>query len=151
MGDDLTSTLTLSTDQTDYAPGSTATFTVDGVTAGDTYDFVVTDIYGNPVSGTNLPWDVVANADGTLTTTWAVGMDALGEAFQVTVVDETTGQIATASFTDGLHAPVQADVFVGTTDTGGTTVGNGLVFLTGDVNTSTGTGIFPSFVLIQNT
>src|SRR5690348_12711888 len=96
----LTSGLTISTDQSDYAPGSTATFTVSGASANDTLDFVVIDTAGNPVSGTNAPWTVTADLSGTTTTTWAVGQDAAGEAFTVQVLDETTGQVATAAFTD---------------------------------------------------
>src|SRR5690242_916873 len=142
--DDLTSTLTLSTDQTDYAPGSTATFTVDGVTAGDTYDFVVVDTAGNPVSGTNLPWEVVASADGTLTTTWAVGQDALGEAFQVTVVDETTLQSATANFTDSLTT---LDFTAGLNQSDKTA--NNAIFSNTNLVSKVGTGIVQSFLTIQ--
>jgi hypothetical protein len=152
MSDDLTvttdpsltstmTTFTLSTDLLDYTPGSTATFTVTGVNAGDTLQFVVTDIYGNPVSGTDVPWTVTADISGSLATTWYVGLDAGGQAFQVQVLDLTTGQFATANFTDSTPVPAVPSAIIA----------NGITFLTGDQSTATGTGIFPSFVEIQNT
>jgi hypothetical protein len=36
---------------------------------------------------------------------WAVGPDVLGQAFQVTVLDQTTGQVATTTVTDGGSGP----------------------------------------------
>src|SRR6478735_8431723 len=75
----------VTSDQWDYAPLSTATFTVSGVTAGDTLTFTVTDLYGNAVSGTDQPWSVTASVDGTLQTNWLVGADALGQGFLLTV------------------------------------------------------------------
>jgi hypothetical protein len=93
--------LSITTDQSDYAPGSTATFTVDDVNAGDTLTFLVTDLNGLPISVTNQLWTATADTSGQVQTTWGVGQDALGQAFQVTVVDQTTGQVATTTFTDG--------------------------------------------------
>jgi hypothetical protein len=132
--------LSVTTDQSDYAPLSTATFTVSGVTAGDTLTFNVTDLYGTPVSGTDQPWTVTASADGTLQTTWNVGADAAGQAFLLTVVDQTTGLITTAEFTDGVHfTPVDAV----------SSNFNGTVFTTAGAE-STGTGIFPAFVELNS-
>src|SRR5258708_3451681 len=92
--------LTVSSDQLDYAPSSIATFTVNTAGAFDTLSCIVTDLNGLPISGTNLQWTVTADANGLVQTTWAVGPDALGQAFLVTVVDKTTGQVATTTFTD---------------------------------------------------
>jgi hypothetical protein len=139
----------VTTDQPDYAPGSTATFTAN-VVAGDTITFDVIDVAGTAVSGTNQPWTVTDGgagdldgvANGVIQTSWAVGQDAAGEAFVVSATDQAAGLMATASFTDSNpHIPVDAIP----------ALQNGTIFLTGDTNTSTGTGIFPSFVQIQNT
>ncbi len=62
-------TLNISTDQSDYAPGSVAVITAENVNAGDTLEFVVTDAAGNAVSDTNQPWDVTGSVGGTLQTT----------------------------------------------------------------------------------
>ena len=140
--------LSVSTDLADYAPGSTATFTAN-VDVGDTVTFNVTDVAGTVVSGTSQPWtitdggvgDLDGIANGVIQTSWAVGQDAAGEAFVLTAMDQTTGLTATASFTDSPHIPVAAIVPAA--------LNNGIVFLTGDTNTATGTGIFPAFVQIQ--
>ena len=57
-------TLIVTTDQTDYAPDSTATITAENVTVGGTVEFVVTDLdtSNGTVSGTNEPWSVTSMA-----------------------------------------------------------------------------------------
>lgn len=139
----------VSTDLPDYAPGSTAAFTAN-VGVGDTVTFNVADVAGLAVSGTNTPWtitdggmgDLDGVANGVIQTSWAVGQDAAGEAFVLSATDQTAGVMVTTAFTDSApHTPVPA-VVPGT-------LTNGIVFLTGDINTATGTGIFPSFVQLQ--
>ncbi|VIO72263.1 hypothetical protein CI1B_39070 [Bradyrhizobium ivorense] len=140
----------LATDLADYAPGSTANIAAT-VGVGDTVTFNVADVAGTAVSGTDQPWTVTDGgagdldgvANGVIRTTWAVGMDAAGEAFSLSAIDQTAGVMMTTGFTDSPHTPVQAVVPASLT--------NGIKFLTGDTNTATGTGIFPSFVTIQNT
>jgi uncharacterized repeat protein (TIGR01451 family) len=145
----LQSSISVATDLADYAPGSTATFTAN-VGVGDTVTFNVADVAGLAVSGTNAPWtitdggagDLDGVANGVIQTSWAVGQDAAGEAFVLSATDQTAGVMVTTAFTDSApHTPVPAVVPA--------TLTNGIVFLTGDVNTATGTGIFPSFVQIQ--
>ncbi|MBR0875459.1 hypothetical protein JQ633_34255 [Bradyrhizobium tropiciagri] len=140
----------VATDLADYAPGSTASITAT-VGVGDTVTFNVSDVAGTAVSGTDQPWTVTDGgagdldgiANGVIRTSWAVGMDAAGEAFSLSAIDQTAGVMMTTGFTDSPpHTPVAAVVPANLT--------NGIVFLTGDTNTATGTGIFPSFVTIQN-
>ncbi|WGR92980.1 hypothetical protein MTX26_24065 [Bradyrhizobium sp. ISRA443] len=140
--------LSVATDLSDYAPGSTASVTAT-VGVGDTVTFNVSDVAGAAVSGTNQPWtvtdggpgDLDGTANGVIQTSWAVGLDAAGQSFVLSATDQTAGAMVTTSFTDSPHTPVPAVVPANLT--------NGIVFLTGDTNTSTGTGIFPSFVQIQ--
>src|SRR4029079_17590891 len=108
-------TLTVTTDQADYAPDSTATITAENVTVGGTVEFVVTDLdtTNGTVSGTNETWTVTDGGavdlngvtDGTIVTTWQVNQDAAGEAFVVTATDTTTSDTATAAFTDTPRPP----------------------------------------------
>ncbi len=150
----------VTTDQPDYAPLSTATFTVAGVNAGDTVTFEVTDLNGIAVSGTSQPWTVVASASGALQTTWGVGADAAGQAFELTVVDQTTGVVTTATFTDSPAPPPGFNYLANLThlDTGTglptATVGDALFANAGNAivtnATSSGTGQFGTFVQIQN-
>jgi uncharacterized repeat protein (TIGR01451 family) len=145
----------VSTDLPDYAPGSTATFTAN-VGVGDTVTFNVTDVAGTAVSGTNQPWtitdggfgDLDGVANGVITTTWAVGLDALGQAFVLTATDQTAGLTATASFTDAL-TPVDATSAGPGWSQPTLSFSNGATFLTEDPNLVTGTGRFPAFVQIQ--
>jgi uncharacterized repeat protein (TIGR01451 family) len=143
---------TVSTDATDYAPGTTATITAT-VDAGDSVTFQVDHVLADgsladDLSGTGLTWTVVDGgegdadgiANGIILTSWNVGMDALGASLLLSGINLTSGATATTSFTDGQHDPV---------DSNPTSLGNGLAIVTGDVNTSTGTGIFPAFVQIQ--
>ncbi|MEH2568857.1 beta strand repeat-containing protein [Bradyrhizobium sp. AZCC 2289] len=145
----LTTNISVTTDLPDYAPGSTAAFTA-SVGVGDTVTFNVTDVAGTAVSGTNAPWtitdggvgDLDGVANGVIQTSWTVGQDAAGESFVLSATDQTAGLMATTAFTDSApHIPVPAVVPA--------TLTNGIVFLTGDTHTATGTGIFPSFVQIQ--
>jgi hypothetical protein len=140
--------IAVATDLSDYAPGSTANFTAT-VGVGDTVTFNVADVAGVAVSGTDQPWTVTDGgpgdldgvANGVIQTSWAVGQDAAGQSFVLSATDQTAGVMVTTGFTDSPHTTVPAAVPADLT--------NGIVFLTGDTNTSTGTGIFPSFVEIQ--
>jgi hypothetical protein len=106
----MTDTLTLTTDQTDYAPGETATFTATNVAMGGSVEFVVTDTdtSDGTVSGTSQPWtvtdgvtgDLDGEANGTIVTSWLVGQDAANQAFLLSATDTATGELATAAFTD---------------------------------------------------
>src|SRR5436190_24178901 len=86
----------VTTDQPDYSPGSIAAFTAN-VAVGETVTFDVIDVAGTAVSGTNQPWtitdggvgDLDGVANGVIQTTWAVGQDAAGEAFELSATDQT--------------------------------------------------------------
>jgi len=132
------------TDTPDYAPGSTAYFTAN-VGVGDAVTFNVTDVAGTAVSGTNAPWtitdggvgDLDGLANGVIQTSWSVGLDAAGESFVLSATDQTIGMMATTGFTDSTPIPAVP------------VTANGTLFATADQGSSTGTGIFPSFVQIQ--
>ena len=157
------SDLLVTTNKSDYQPGDTALFTASGLGTGDTVSFTVAhlqaggdgiygtadDILSYDLTGTGLVFtitdggagDLDGIANGSVSTAWTVNPDALGATFQLSALDAQTGATATTTFTDSNpHLPVNAVP---------ATLGNGLVFLTGDTNTSTGTGIFPSFVQLQ--
>ncbi|PAY05921.1 hypothetical protein CK489_23540 [Bradyrhizobium sp. UFLA03-84] len=97
----------VATDLADYAPGSTANFTAN-VGIGDIITFNVSDTLGKAISGTSQPWTVTDGgpgdldglANGVIQTTWAVGQDAAGESFVLSAMDQTTGYLATTTFTD---------------------------------------------------
>jgi hypothetical protein len=86
--------LTVTTDQADYAPGSTATLTEIDITVADTLEFSVAPINASAdadnflaynLSGTTTPWIVTdgapgrrldGTANGTIVTSWDVGSAA---------------------------------------------------------------------------
>ncbi|UWU74067.1 hypothetical protein N2603_28900 [Bradyrhizobium huanghuaihaiense] len=141
----------VSTNQSDYAPGSTAYFTAN-VGVGDTVTFEVTDVAGNPVAGTNVPWTVVDGgagdldglANGVVVTAWDVGQDALGESFVLSATDTTSGVMTTTAFTDSITGAVDV------TNQSSTAQVNGAIFTNTTTAVSTGTGVFDSFLVMQN-
>ncbi len=60
-------TATLTSDQADYAPGTTATFTGSGFQAGEIITMLVLHYDGTSDGGAeHQPWEVIADADGNL-------------------------------------------------------------------------------------
>src|SRR5262249_54354406 len=104
MPDNNLQVFTVSTDQADYAPDTTAYFTATNTTVGGAVDFMVDHlspgedgIYGTAddvllsdgISGTGVTWTVVDGgpgdldgvANGVVETSWQVGADALNQTF----------------------------------------------------------------------
>src|SRR5262245_39941278 len=114
--------LTVTTNQQDYAPGSTAAITTTNLTAGGTVSFKVAHIdpgadgiYGtaddvlvDELSGTGTPWtitdggfgDLDGLVNGAILTSWYVNSDAANQAFVLSATDAASGATATTSFTD---------------------------------------------------
>src|SRR5690348_7949861 len=98
-------TATISTDQSDYAPGSTAIITGSGFQPGET---VTLQVLHDPTGGDDAtspahqPWTVVADASGNINSTWLVPGDAdeLGATLQLTAVGQSSGLTASVVFTD---------------------------------------------------
>ncbi|MCA6122782.1 hypothetical protein J6500_12870 [Bradyrhizobium sp. WSM 1704] len=152
----------VSTDQSDYAPGSTATFTAGNVTAGGSIQFTVLhaispgpdgiwgtidDEIGAPLSGSD-PWTVtdggVGDLDGvingSITTSWYVNADAANQSFLLTADDPALGLKATTSFTDSTLIDL---TFQNTrTITSGSVTA---IFSTDQVSVGAGTGLLDPF------
>ncbi len=154
----------VTTDQPDYLPGSTASFTAN-VVVGDTVTFDVIDVAGTAVTDTNTPWTVTDGgagdrdgvANGVIQTTWAVGQDAAGEAFVLSATDQAAGLMATASFTD---SPPEPAAFAYIDPHIDLAAASGLTKPTGDLilanagsalvaQATSGTGNFGTFVEVQ--
>src|SRR5215207_7009260 len=98
-------TFGVTTDQPDYAPGSTATFTVTGATVGGTVEFAVADDPADP--GDDVDADVYkrllvtdggdgdldGQANGTVVAQWQVPAtgDATNATLDLQVIDVSTG------------------------------------------------------------
>src|SRR3954453_2725103 len=95
-----TEPLTVTTDQADYAPGSTATFTVAGVNSGSSVAFQIADLASDPgingIADVYTPFKITDGgtgdsdgvADGTVVAQWQVPADgrATGAVLQLTAV-----------------------------------------------------------------
>src|SRR5205823_13301501 len=102
---------TVSTDEPDYAPGTTATVTATNFGVGDELQFQVTVIdpaTGLPLSGfdaADVTWTAyeaaAADGSGFVQTSLAITDAYANRTIQLTVTDLTTGQTASTTFTDG--------------------------------------------------
>jgi hypothetical protein len=98
---------TITTDLPDYQPGETVIITGAGFQPGETVTLLVEHV-GDEPSGTDpqyhQPWDVVADIDGNIQTTWNVPIDgdARGSIFILTADGQTSFLHAEAFFTDAI-------------------------------------------------
>ena len=101
------SAATVTTDQSDYPPGSTVNITGAGFEPGEQVQLQVlrTDIDEN--SGPEHdPWQVTADANGNFQTTWLVTPDEAGATLQLTATGLASGLTAQTTFTDAIGTPV---------------------------------------------
>ncbi|WP_210242677.1 SdrD B-like domain-containing protein, partial [Bradyrhizobium ivorense] len=159
LSDDL---LLVSTDLSDYAPGSTATFTATKVAPGGAVQFTVwhsigpgpdgiwgtiDDQLGAPLSGGD-PWivtdggagDLDGVVNGTITTSWYVNADAANQSFLLTADEPALGLKATTSFTDSTLVDLTFQTT--RTITSGTVTA---IFSSDQVTVGAGTGLLDPF------
>ncbi len=106
---------TVTTDQSDYPPGSTVTITGNDFGSNDTVTVQVVhllDIYDNDTSLAHAPWNVSADSDGNFVTTWIVPLneDEGGATLLVTAIGDPSGLTATTTFSDSVPLPGLAPV-----------------------------------------
>lgn len=103
---------TVTTDQSDYAPGSTVVITGTGFAPNETVQLQVLNVTNPTDTGDeHTPWNVTADANGSFTATWLVTEDELNMTLQLTATGLTSHLTANTTFTDS--ASVSA-VSVGT-------------------------------------
>src|SRR5688572_22795035 len=94
----------VATDKDDYAFGETVQITGAEFQSNETVQLQVTHVEGTLGSNDNAQnqaWQVQADAEGNITTTWLVNdPDATGATYLLTATGTTSGEIATATFTD---------------------------------------------------
>jgi len=97
---------TITTDQSDYAPGSTVHFTGNGFQADEAVilQVVHADGSGDNSEATHQPWDVTADSSGNFIATWDVNLDGdqIGATLLATADGQSSGLHAEATFTDDL-------------------------------------------------
>ena len=92
----------VTTDKPDYLPGNTVQISGSGFTPGETVQLQVLNLTDPDDNGPeHQPWQVAADANGNVATTWYVTPDELGMTLQLTATGLTSGLMAQATFTDG--------------------------------------------------
>ena len=92
----------VTTDQSDYPPGSTVQISGSGFTPGETVQLQVLNLTDPGDTGPeHQPWQVAADANGNVATTWYVTPDELGMTLQLTATGLSSGLTAKTTFTDG--------------------------------------------------
>ena len=98
-----TSTATITTDQPDYAPRSTAVFTGSGFQPGENVVLKVKNLSYpcNTVfaDSSYTPWTVTADVNGSFVTNWTV-CDCAGDSLKLRATGQTSGLVAYALFSD---------------------------------------------------
>ena len=84
---------TLTTDREDYPPYSYVYINGTGFEPGETVNMIVVELSPNPASFE--PWDVVADENGNIDTSWYIFTEELiGATMQVTATGQTSGLTA---------------------------------------------------------
>ncbi len=93
---------TLTSDQTDYAPGTTAVLTGSGFVPGESVTLQVLHADGTPSTGSDhYPWTVAANNSGSFVTAWHVCEDdCVGATLLAKADGVSSGLHAQTTFTD---------------------------------------------------
>ena len=173
--------VTLDQSDADYAPGETVGITASNVSTGGSLEFSVghvsagadgilgtaDDVISGDLTGTGTPWvvtdggagDLDGLVNGAIQTSWYVNADALNQAFVLSAIDQASGQVATASFTDAAPPDASGAAADLTKDLsavpGGDPTHNigGALFqvyhVKSDFGQSAGTGTFDTFVQVQ--
>jgi VCBS repeat-containing protein len=121
-----TGSMSVATDNADYAPGSTATFTATGIQSGASVTFRIADLLSAPgangIADVYTPFtvkdggtgDLDGMANGTVVAQWQVPADgrSTGATLQLTATSD--GQTATATFSDASNKIVTENQLAGT-------------------------------------
>ncbi|HZT82877.1 MAG TPA: hypothetical protein VFA26_21780, partial [Gemmataceae bacterium] len=122
------------TNQSDYAPGSTAIIQGSGFQVGEAIRLEVLRSDGTPQGGSDNPWtitdggqgDLDGVADGKFTTSWYVDPTyATNQTLNVTATGLTSGEAASATFTDAAVTISLTGGDVGSSTSDGVTSHNG--------------------------
>ena len=118
--------MTVTTDRTDYAPGSTASFTVSGISAGTSVAFQIADLASSPgvngVADVYAPFrvtdggagDLDGRVNGTVIANWQVPADGRATGAQLQLTATSNGQSATTTFGDAANKTVTENQKAGT-------------------------------------
>jgi hypothetical protein len=142
----------VTTDQPDYAPGTTAQFTATGFQPSELLDFSVAVADDSGLWVPDIAWaDIAADSSGGASVQYVVPNTWAGKTLQLTVMGLTSGLMATTTFTDaaaanvnfftnGLPAGTSVSVSWNGTNNGGNAVSGPTVFNAPGPSANTGLG-----------
>jgi hypothetical protein len=119
-------TITVTTDQADYTPGSTATFAVAGINPGGSVAFQIADLPGSPgangIADVYAPFrvtdggagDLDGRANGAVVATWQVPADGRATGAELQLTATSSGQTANVTFSDAANKIVTENQKTGT-------------------------------------
>ncbi len=91
----------ISTDRSDYWPGSKAVFTGSGFTPGESVTISVTKANGDPWFNSCITnWVILADGSGNFTTNWYVCLESLDLTLIASAEGQSSGMFAQTVFTD---------------------------------------------------
>lgn len=112
---------TVTTDKSDYSPGSTVQIAGSGFQAGEIVQLQVLNLTDPSDTGPEHdPWQVAADENGNLQATWYVTPDEAGATLQLTATGLTSGLTAQTTFTDSAAVTTSANATISADTTGGT-------------------------------
>jgi HYR domain/PKD domain len=145
LSETTTTQATLTTDRQDYPPFSYVYINGTGFEPGETVNMIVVEL--DPVQQSFEPWDVVADENGNIATSWYISSDELiGATMQVTATGQTSGLSASATFTDA-----GAFSYAPTTATPSAIAGGAAVSFSQSVTAPAGNGDFTATVQVAGT
>ena len=125
MHSSATGSMTVTTDQADYAPGSTATFVVNGVGSGSLVEFKIADFTSDPgingIADVYSPFTVADGgtgdadgiANGTVVAAWQVPADGRATGALLQLAATSNGRTAITTFSDAPNAIVLENMLPG--------------------------------------
>ena len=138
---------TVSTDQIDYQPDTTATIDGSGFLPGETVELQVLNLTTPSDTGPEHdPWSTNADVNGDFETTWYVTSDEINQILQLTATGLTSGLVAQRVFADSAiltpaNASISADTAASAASPAWTTLGNIKVAENNKADFSAGTGV----------
>jgi hypothetical protein len=147
FGQTQTAAVTVSTDQIEYQPDTTATIDGSGFLPGETVELQIFNLTTPSATGPEYdPWTTNADVNGYFETTWYCTTNELDQTLQLTATGLTSGLVAQRVFADAAtatpaNASISADTAASAASPAWTTLGKIVVSENNKADFSAGTGV----------
>jgi hypothetical protein len=147
FGQTQTAAVTVSTDQIEYQPDTTATIDGSGFLPGEMVELQIFNLTTPSATGPEYdPWTTNADVNGYFETTWYCTTNELDQTLQLTATGLTSGLVAQRVFADAAtatpaNASISADTAASAASPAWTTLGKIVVSENNKADFSAGTGV----------